>query len=167
MISSFSPLGSFLQFTGPASVSAYQSLLLSLTYSNSAPEPSPGNRSISLTLSDGMHRDMTAVIVVVILTNDSPLSLRADTTRLTFTEGDLAVSVGALSGVTLMDADREALVESLAVRLSGAREGGAEMLVMDATAVGGALESGDNITITRTSSLQSYQVRGRHILFRS
>lgn len=148
-----------LVFNGPASVAEYEFLLRSLTYINTNVEPMPGNRSISITLSDGIHQDMTAVIVIVILTNDNPLSLRAGTTKLTYTEGDTGIAVGTLSGVTLVDADNDAMIEFLVISLNGSFESG-ESLVVDTSSVvpGGSLRSGVEIELTQTSSLQNYQV---------
>lgn len=67
---------STLRFTGTSSIASYESLLRSLTYTNSAPEPTPGNRSITITISDGIHSDVTAVIVIVVLVNDNPLTIQ-------------------------------------------------------------------------------------------
>jgi len=67
---------STLRFTGTSSIASYESLLRSLTYTNSAPEPTPGNRSITITISDGIHSDVTAVIVIVVLANDNPLTIQ-------------------------------------------------------------------------------------------
>lgn len=153
-----------LQFTGQASVTEYESLLLSLTYINTASEPTSGNRSIIITLSDGIHQDMTAVIVIVILVNDSPLTLQANVTTLTYREGDQSLAVGVLSGVMLMDADTDSIIQSLALTLRGIREEGSEALVVDTSSIvpGGGLVrvSGDSSTgFTTVSSLQNYQVR--------
>jgi hypothetical protein len=151
-----------LRFTGQASVREYESLLLSLTYTNMATEPTSGNRSIVLTISDGIHQDMTAVIVIVVLSNDSPLTIQASTTRLTYREGDQGIAVGTLSGVTLMDEDRDALIRRLTLSLNGSQES-SEGLVVDTSPVipGGGLTSvvgNGGIIFTATSSLQNYQV---------
>ena len=65
-----------LQFTGSSTVLSYETLLRSLTYTNTNPEPTPGNRSITITISDGIHNDVTAVIVIVVLLNDNPITLQ-------------------------------------------------------------------------------------------
>ena len=150
-----------LRFTGRASVSEYESLLRSLTYLHTASEPTSGNRSISITLSDGLHQDMTAVIVIVILRNDNPLTLQASVTRLTYREGDQSIPVGMQSGITLVDGDRDALIRRLVFTLNGSLEGGSEVMVVDTSAVlpgGGLLGGGARIELTRTNSLQNYQV---------
>lgn len=150
-----------LQFTGQASVSEYETLLLSLTYVNTASEPTSGNRSIAITLSDGVHQDMTAVIVIVILQNDSPLTVQASETRLRYVEGDQGLAVGALSGVTLVDEDRDAVIRRLTISLSGGLESSSESLVVDTSSVvpgGGLVLVVAGINFTATSSLQNYQV---------
>lgn len=149
-----------LQFSGAASVSEYESLLLSLAYLNNASEPTSGNRSIIITLSDGIHQDMTAVIVIVILRNDNLLRLTFSTQTLTFNEGDTAINIGILSGVTLMDEDRDSTIESISISLNGSLET-AESIVVETSPVlpSGGLISSALIEITQSSSLQNYQVR--------
>lgn len=153
-----------VRFDGQASVSQYESLLLSLTYTNNAEEPSPGNRSISITLSDGIQQDMTAVIVIVVLTNDNILTLDAESFLLTFPEGSGAIAVGTLSGVMLMDDDNDAVIENLVISLNGnLEEESREFLVVDTSFVvpGSSLINGDRIEMTRISSIQNYQVMNR------
>ena len=65
-----------LRFTGSSTILSYETLLRSLTYTNTNPEPTPGNRSITITISDGIHNDVTAVIVIVVLLNDNPITLQ-------------------------------------------------------------------------------------------
>ena len=154
-----------LQFTGQASVGDYESLLLTLTYSNTAIEPTSGNRSIVITLSDGIHQDMTAVIVIVVLSNDSPLTIQATMTRLAYQEGDQGLAVGALSGITLVDNDRDALIQRLTLTLNGSRESN-EGLVVDTSPVtpgGGLINVESDMTFTTTSSLQNYQVEKSYL----
>lgn len=150
---------SSLYFAGQADVSEYQDLLLSLTYINTASEPKTGNRSISITVSDGIHQDMTAVIIIVLLRNDNPLTLQAGTVRLSYLEGETSIPAGALSGVVLLDEDRDGSVQQLTLSLVGALESG-ESLVVDPSSVipGVGLISDSEISIDVTSSLQNYQV---------
>jgi len=115
----------------------YQSLLLSLTYTNSLSEPMPGRRSISITISDGIHQDMT------------------------FTEGDATLAVGRLSGVTLVDEDRDAMVANMTLTLLGVLEEGRELLRVNTSILDPAsdgLMAADRIVLTQLNSLQNYQV---------
>ena len=149
-----------LYFTGEASVTAYESLLLSLTYTNLATEPTPGNRYINITLFDGLHRDITAVIVIVVLTNDNPLTIETELEEdcFTFTEGEVVLSVGIEGGVRLVDLDRDPMIVSLLVRLDGALEPGREDLVVDLSSLGGGIERGVEVFVNQTESLENYQV---------
>ena len=149
---------STLSFTGAASVTSYQALLRSLTYTNLAPEPTPGSRNISITISDGIHQDVSAIIIIVVLSNDNPLMLQASTLQLTLIEGDITLSVGQDSGIELVDIDRDSYVTLLTVQLEDAREADAEFLVLDLSALGGEGRTGVEITVNQTSTLQNYQV---------
>ncbi len=156
-----SPLFPGLKFLGEATVSEYESLLLSLSYNNTAREPTPGNRQIEVTLSDGLHSDITVIIVIVVLNNDNPIMIEAATRQLTFTEGDNPLDIGQRSGIVLIDADREPLVTSLVVTLENPREPDKELLVIDISPVENSstsLVSGLEITVNLNRSLQAYQV---------
>ena len=146
-----------LHFDGQANIAEYQTLLLSLTYTNAADEPMSGNRSISITVSDGIHQNMTAVIVVVVLRNDNILTLRAETLQYNYTEGDNGI---ALSGIVLFDEDRDAMIEQLVITLNGDLESDKESLVVDTSSIlpGGGLTSRREVELTQVSSLQNYQV---------
>lgn len=103
------------------------------------------------------------MIVIVIQLNDNPLTIQAGMTRLSYREGDQGLAVGTLSGVTLVDEDRDALIQRLTITLNGSQEG-SEGFVVDTSPVipGGGLTSvgaNGDITFTTTSSLQNYQVK--------
>lgn len=109
---------------------------------------------------------MSAVLVIVILQNDNVLFLQASEELLMFSEDDRVIEVGTLSGVTLVDEDREAMMERLVISLEGSLEVGVESLVVDTLSVlpEGGLVSSNRIEINRLSSIQSYQVRYHHKL---
>jgi hypothetical protein len=154
-----------LQFSGRATVQEYMALLLSLTYSNTAPEPSPGNRSISITVSDGLQQDVTIVIVIVFLVDDNPFMIQVSTPRLVFTEGDMSLAVGLMSGVRLVDADRDAYVENLTISLVGSRDQENEFLSINASYITDSeIPDGSMIRISSRSSLSNYQVRSKSII---
>ena len=149
-----------LQFSGRATVQEYMTLLRSLTYSNTAPEPSPGNRSISITVSDGLQQDVTVVIIIVVLVDDNPLMIQVNTSQLIFTEGDMSLAVGLMSGVSLVDADRDAFVENLTISLIGSRDQENEFLSINASYITDSeIPDGSMIRISSRSSLSNYQVR--------
>ena len=152
-----------LQFIGGASVQDYEALLLSLTYSNNASEPTPGNRTVTMIVSDGIQQDDTVVIVIVILVDDNPVNIQADNPRLVFTEGNVSIVVGVLSGVTLVDRDRDPVVDNITITLVGVRDHNNEFLSINASLVTDDVIQDDSvITITRRSSLANYQVRYKY-----
>ncbi len=152
--------GTSIQFIGAASISGYQDLLRSLTYTNLAAEPMPGNRTVTIYISDGLQEDMTAVIVIVVASNDNPISIQVDMPMLLYMEGDLSIRVGELSGLTLSDGDLDAVVTTMTFTLSGALESESEFFVVDTTAIGGnGLVNGVSVSLDQTSSLSNYQVR--------
>ena len=151
--------GTTIQFIGSANTSAYQGLLRSLTYTNLAAEPLPGNRTITISVSDGLQEDMTAVIVIVVPSNDNLISIEVVMPMVQYTEGDLSIRVGDLSGLTLSDGDLDAVVTTMSFTLSGISDSESEFLVVDTTAIGGnGLVNGESVLLDQTSSLSNYQV---------
>ena len=149
-----------LQFSGRAAVEQYTAILRSLTYSNTASEPTPGRRSISITVSDGIQQDITAVIVIVVLADDNPLTIQVSTPQLVFTEGDMSLAVGLMSGIRLVDADRDAFVENVTLSLVGGRDLENEFLSINASYVTDEVTpDATMLRISRRSSLLNYQVR--------
>ena len=149
-----------LQFNGRATVQEYEAFLLTLTYNNIAPEPTPGNRSVSITVSDGIQQDVTVVIVIVILVDDNPLTIQVSSPQLVFTEGDVSLAIGLLSGVTLVDMDRDPVVENLTITLIGSRDQNNELLSINASFVNtDERTDASEIVISQMSSLANYQVR--------
>ncbi len=148
-----------LMFTGSASVSAYQTLVQSLTYANLATEPIPGNRTISLGISDGLQTDTAVITMTVEPSNDNEIRIQAVSHMLLYTEGDVSIRVAELSGLTVTDGDLDAVVTDMTFTLSGALESEREFLVVDTSAIGGdGLVDGAIISVRLSSSLNNYQV---------
>lgn len=149
-----------LQFTGRATVQEYEAALLLLTYNNNATEPTPGNRTVSITVSDGTHEDVTVVIVIVILVDDNPLTIRVGIPQLVYTEGDGSLAVGALSEVALVDIDRDPLIDNLTITLTGSQDQENEFLSINASSITNeVIPNGSVIRLSRRSTLTNYQVR--------
>ncbi len=149
-----------LMFTGPATISSYQTLVQSLTYANLAMEPFPNNRSITIAISDGAQSDTAVITIIVEPSNDNEINIQAVSPMVTYTEGDVSVRVGELSGLTITDGDLNPIVTEMTVALSGALESEDEFLVLDTSAIGGeGLVNGASISLQDSSSLDNYQVR--------
>ncbi|XP_078656153.1 uncharacterized protein LOC144902533 isoform X2 [Branchiostoma floridae x Branchiostoma belcheri] len=103
-----------LRLSGPASISAFQSTLETLVYTNSAEEPTPITRHVYMYVSDGLHNStVVSVTVNISLVNDPPvIDLNGDVTTgsdviVVYTEGsgDMAVA----NSLTLTDNDNSLL----------------------------------------------------------
>lgn len=147
-----------LLIEGPATVEQYQSLLVSTTYMNALSEPTPGNRSVSITVFDGVHQGMTAVFVIVVIINDNPIQLEAVfPTSISLVEGgNLTSRVGMVAGLTLSDGDKNEVLTHLNVSLFGPMEPLSESVSI--VIEGELMESSNNITYDQPGSLSDYQV---------
>ncbi len=104
---------------------------------------------------------MTAVIVIVVLQNDSPLTIRTNGDVLSFAEGDVALAVGTVSAAVLVDEDRDAMIQNLTLSLVGALEDSREFIVINTLAIypeNGGLQTGTEITLTLPGTIGNYQV---------
>lgn len=102
---------------------------------------------------------MRAVIVIVVPSNDNLISIEVMMPMVQYTEGDLSIRVGDLSGLTLSDGDLDAVVTTMSFTLSGISDSESEFLIVDTAAIGGnGLVNGVSILLDQTSSLSNYQV---------
>ena len=145
-----------LYFTGEASVAEYGNLLLSLTFQDFSSEPFPENLTITLSVSDGRHRDSIAITLVLFLVNDNPISLQVESPDLEFSEGDSSLRVADEAGLRIVDADYLAEVEFLSILLAPADPSRVTLIVNRET--GGNIISGNELTFLERRSLESYQV---------
>lgn len=146
-----------VQLSGSATVQEYEAALLSLTYTNNASEPTPGNRTVTITVSDGIQQDVAVVIVIVILVDDNALSIQPSTSQLVFTEGQDNLAIGVMM---LVDVDRDPVIENLTITLTGSLDQDNEFLSVNTSSVTNeALPDGSVIRITTRSPLENYQVR--------
>ena len=148
-----------LLIVGQATVEQYQAFLRSITYVNTLSEPTPGNRSISITVFDGSHRGMTVVLVIVVVINDNPVQLEAAfATSVSLMEGgNLTSRIGTVAGLMLSDADEEEILTHINVSLSGVLEPTTEYISV--VIEGQLAESSYSITYEQPGSLSDYQVR--------
>uniref|UniRef100_A0A1X7V4J9 Cadherin domain-containing protein n=1 Tax=Amphimedon queenslandica TaxID=400682 RepID=A0A1X7V4J9_AMPQE len=139
-----------LSFVGPSSVSNYQELIRSLSYSNTASEPTLGNRTLTITVSDGAFTTQTTLTIRVLTVDDNPLQLNGTMLIFPFYEGNTTIE---LYGFLLYDPDEGAQVYSLNISLSDSL-GDEEISV---TAFGDVITSSDTISITTVDSISTYQ----------
>jgi Notch-like protein len=149
-----------LTLSGNASEAEYQAVLSSLTYINLVAEPSPGTRSVSIQCHDAqLPSNILLLSVDVILINDNPILIEAEPQRVSFVEGDTTLPVGEAVGLRLIDLDINSYVVGVVVSLENPQDILRERLSVNPESVNGReVESGLEITINDTSSLQNYQV---------
>jgi large repetitive protein len=105
-----------IEFEGSASVSAYQTLLRSLKYTNTSQDPSSAPRSIEISVTDG---DKTSTLVSrpiqIVATNTAPV-ITPSATSLTYVEGSGTVAIDGSLGVSDPDSPN---LTSATIRILG------------------------------------------------
>ena len=139
-----------------ASVSAYNSLLSSLTYRNENLEPTPGMRIITLRVSDGIYYANATILIVVISTNDNRVYLAAGSSIVVLREGTTDVRVGLEAMLVLMDLDGE--ISSLRVTLSNTLDQSEEIRIANSSSINSSANK-TSIYINGTMPVSTYQVR--------
>lgn len=70
----YNPTTGILSLTGTASLTSYQTVLRTLTYNNTSQNPHTTDRSVNITVTDGVDDSNTATsVVTVVAVNDSPV----------------------------------------------------------------------------------------------
>lgn len=95
-----------ITLTGSASPDAYQSVLSTLMYSHAFDEPPPGQRTLSITVSDSRHSASGSVTVSLSLRDDHVQQLGAATLTFRYLEESDPIDVGRQTDVSVRDADR-------------------------------------------------------------
>ena len=137
-----------------ASVSAYNSLLRSLTYRNENPEPTPGIRVIEIYVYDGDHSAHTMLIIIVVSINDNTVILEAGNSLVVLSEGTTELRISQEAMLVLTDRDGE--IASLQVTLSNSVDQSEEIRITNSNSI---TSNGTSIYINRTMSVSAYQVR--------
>ena len=155
-----------LVLSGNASEAEYQAVLSSLVYINQEPEPSPGRRTVSIQCHDAqLASNILPLSIDVILINDNPIIIEAEPQSVSFVEGDTTLPVGETVGLRLIDLDINSSVVWVEVSLENPQDAVRERLNVNPESVNGRdVESGLEITVNDTSSLQNYQVHNKHCI---
>lgn len=144
---SYSGVTGTLNFTGSASVAAYQALLRQVMIATNGDDPGSA-RTVAWMVTDGeatSNAPATAVTVVAI--NDAP-TLTATGANPTFTEGGAAVDL--FSGVSASTIEAGQTITAMTLTVTNVTEGNSEVLVIDGSDV--ALGNG-NAVVTAGNGL--------------
>lgn len=123
----YNPSNQILSLTGSGDVTMYEQALRSLIYMNSDPEPSPGPRTVVITVDDGEAISTPATATVLVVSVNDPPTLSFQPSEAVFTEGGPPVALVQAGSVLVADVDDPTLT-SLTVTITNALDGTAEII---------------------------------------
>jgi hypothetical protein len=163
-----------ITLTGPASITDFRTLLLTLTYENTSPNPSVTRREVQITVNDGnANSSVASAFVSFSVVNDPPLvdlngvGLEGVNFETVFQESGAAVGVGSQSAI-VSDVDSQAIVSLTAV-LETRPDGGVEGLQLSQTVTANVetsyTPSSGTLAVSGVLSLAAYTTVLRNILY--
>ncbi|MBW4516724.1 MAG: calcium-binding protein [Timaviella obliquedivisa GSE-PSE-MK23-08B] len=105
-----------LELTGTTTIANYQAALRSITYTNSKPTPTAGDRIVQFTVNDGTSISAPASHIVKVTLVDDPPLVTPTSTNLNYVENDGIVAID--EGLVLTDPDSTILTGAI-VTISG------------------------------------------------
>ena len=141
---------------GNSSEMSYQSILRTLQYSNVAPEPSPGRRSVAIRCRDqDFMSNVVRVSVAVLIRNEFCPVITVNTSTLNFTEStnNSSLNVGELVGLALRDEDSRPhrTLLNLTVTLSNRPDASDEFL---------AITNSSGLVVSSSSDIDFFPMTG-------
>ena len=121
----FDPTTATLTLSGSATAGSYQTILRSLVYRNTAIEPTPGTRSVTIAVSDGEATSSVATSLISVANVNDPPILSLTPANLPFVENGPPVTLTSSSSIT--DSDNQ-LLASLGVTIQNATDGSLEVV---------------------------------------
>ena len=95
-----------LTLSGISSPEIYQSILRSLTYINTQPEPSGAPRNVEIVVIDSIQLSQPLLLTIEVeLRNDNCPMISLSRPMLSFSEGSVSLPVGSEAGLLLQDED--------------------------------------------------------------
>jgi large repetitive protein len=145
-----------LNLTGTASIATYQTVLRSITYTNSSDNPNSVNRTLQFRVNDGISdSNLSSRAVVVVAVNDAP-SLTFSSGAITYVENDPGLAID--SGLLITDLDNTTLTGAT-VQISGNYVSGQDFLNFTTQngITGSFNATNGTLTLTGTTTLANYQ----------
>ena len=163
---SFTSSTGLLSLSGSATLADYQTALRSVTYQNTnTSNPSTSQRTVTFTVNDGDVNSNTQTRTIDIArTNSAPALASAETSALSFTEGDAATAI--TSALTVSDAD-DANIESATVQITSNLDNSEDVLAFtDQNGITGSFTSSTGLlTLSGSATLANYQTALRSVTY--
>ncbi|GAB4366513.1 MAG: hypothetical protein Kow00121_03960 [Elainellaceae cyanobacterium] len=163
IVGNFNAATGVLTLTGSASVARYQSALRSVTYSNSSNSPNTGNRTLRITVTDGIATSNLATRPIqVISVNDAPV-VTPSVPSVAFPHNSGAVTLDP--GLVLADVDSASL-KGATIALKGYIPGEDTLLFNDQKGITGSFDAASGVlTLTGNAALADYRTALRSIVY--
>ena len=142
-----------LTLSGESSSENYQSILRSLTYINTQPEPLGASRNVEIVVRDSVQLSQPLLLTIeILLLNDNCPIISFSRLMLTFTEGSVSLAVGSEAGLLVQDDDFQfnSSIQRVLMILGGFETTSLERLDINNTAT---------LVFSRISGLFSFQKR--------
>lgn len=163
---SFNTTSGVMTFTGTATLTAYQTILRSVTYQNISDNPNVNARTVSFVVTDSSANSSAAVSrsISVLAVNDPPVLSAIETSTLSYTVGAAPVAVTS----TLLLTDPDSLtIAGATVSITGAFQANADVLKFSNTAkiTGSYNPQTGVLTLTGADSGSNYRTALRSIAY--
>lgn len=151
-----------LNFSGEAPILHYQGIFSTLTYTNIAEEPVPGNRTVELVVFDGeLYSNMLEITITMQLVDDNCPQVNANKADLSFFEESVSLRVGEAADLTITDVDAapHQSLSQLLIAITGDVDGEYENITVSTAGLTSLSiqKSSSSISISGTASLDEYE----------
>jgi hypothetical protein len=159
--SNFNAATGELTLTGAASVADYQTVLRSLTYTNSSDNPSSAVRTVQFSVRDSaLSSDIATRTIQVLPANDAP-TLTTSLSEITFTEGSVLID----PGLTVADIDNPQLTGAT-VAIGNYVLGEDNLLFSNQNGISGSFDTATGVfRLTGAGTVDAYQTALRSIRY--
>ena len=165
---SFTSSTGLLTLSGSATLANYQTALRSVTYQNTDTDnPSTSQRTVTFTVNDGDVNSNTQTRTIdVVAVNDAPVLASAETSALSFTEGDSATAI--TSALTVADSD-DTNIESATVQITSNLDSSEDVLAFtDQNGITGSFTSSTGLlSLSGSATLANYQTALRSVTYQN
>jgi len=157
-----------LTLSGAASVADYENALSSVSYTNSAEQPSTGTRTITFSVNDGSGSNATASAtrgVAITAINDAPV-VSASSNPMAYTEQQGSALID--SALSLSDVDSATLVGATVSISSGLHSGEDVLEFLNQSGISGNFDAASGVlTLSGSATVAQYEAALRSVTYRN